>query len=65
MELTPAATHIRPRPHRPVLDLEIIVMTTHRFLRRLVSALAVGLVLSASLAGVADARRGGGFGSRG
>jgi predicted lipid-binding transport protein (Tim44 family) len=34
-------------------------------LRRLASALAVGLMLSASLAGVADARRGGGFGSRG
>ena len=29
------------------------------------SALAIGLVLSASLVGVADARRGGGFGSRG
>ena len=40
-------------------------MTFQPNVRRLLSALAVGLVLSASLAGAADARRGGGFGSRG
>jgi predicted lipid-binding transport protein (Tim44 family) len=40
-------------------------MKTQSHVRRLLSALAIGVVLSASLAGVADARRGGGFGSRG
>lgn len=40
-------------------------MDSHRSIRRLASAMAIGIVLSASLAGVADARRGGSFGSRG
>jgi predicted lipid-binding transport protein (Tim44 family) len=40
-------------------------MTSFRYTRRLMSVLAIGVVLSASLAGVAEARRGGGFGSRG